>query len=251
MSHSYFRALLLSTVAATALAPVAAKAGATVFSVTYSGLPGHTEIVDNYTTSFAKTAFQTDTGPNVIVVALPQFALPASMLAGITVKMTTIGSAEVTATNISATRSAAFSGATSTGTITLLSESDLFAAVPTTVVRNFAISSFSGTLAAGLTQAAMHSASFPLLAATTTVAAGNISDYLGTNPLGALFDITGDSVASGQGSHVGFSSTASVSGTVTLSYDTNILPEPGSLSVVGAGLVGMGVIRRRGKRAAV
>lgn len=241
----------MSTVAAAALAPVAAKAGATVFSVTYSGLPGHTEIVDNYTSSFAKTPFQGDNGPNTIVVALPQFALPASMLAGITVKMTTAGSAEVTATNNSATRAATFTNATASGTVTLTSESDLFAAVPTTVVRNFTTTPFNGSLAAGLTQSVMHSASFPIFAATSTVAAGSVADYLGTNPLGVLFNITGDSVGAGTGNHVGFSSTASVSGTVTISYDTNILPEPGSLSVVGAGLVGMGVIRRRGKRAAV
>jgi hypothetical protein len=83
---------------------------------------------------------------------------------------------------------------------------------------------------------------------SATIPSSQWSSYLGSSAVGVTFSLTDSATVGatdGGGSSYRISGSASITGTVTIDYET--VPEPGTLSVLGAGLIGAGVMRRRKK----
>ncbi len=91
----------------------------------------------------------------------------------------------------------------------------------------------------------------------TITGASNLAGFIGSSTFQALFDASATTVFTGGGNNIQTNLTTTATPDLTITYNyTNTLPPPGpqpapepaSMAVLGAGLAGMGLMRRRNKR---
>ena len=89
----------------------------------------------------------------------------------------------------------------------------------------------------------------------TITGASNLAGFIGSSTFQALFDASATTSFTGGGNNIQTNLTTTATPDLTITYNFTTTqsqpqpaPEPASMAVLGAGLAGMGVMRRRNKR---
>ncbi|HEY0182132.1 MAG TPA: PEP-CTERM sorting domain-containing protein [Rhodopila sp.] len=213
--------------------------------------PGFAYANVTYSDPFAKqSAGDFGEGTGSLTVTLPAFnPTTDGVLSGIVITLATNATASFQTSNSNPTTSFTFTNGHFSGDIVVSYTLD----GSLSVLNTLAASGFSGTANAA-TPVQLFSAP-PLSASnSSSVAAGNFANYESTAGSQLTFDVSFGGFAAagtkqpGAGTALTFGATGSISGIVTITYET--VPEPASMSLIGGGLVGLGVLRRRRNHAA-